>query len=292
MQHAVFLDRDNTLIENDGDLGDPRQVHLVEGVAPALARLREAGYRLVVVTNQGGVARSKLTEADVDAVNQRTARLVCEATGRHDVIDRFYYCPYHPEGTLEQYRRDHPWRKPNPGMIVQAGRDLTLDLARSWLIGDQERDIAAGRAAGCRTVLVSQDQKLVMQAKASATVETITQAVDFILAKGVEDPPPGDNAPAAPSPLAAPPPGPAPGPGADLRRAVLDLTDEIRSDRQRRGELTAFRMAACVAQLLVVLMAMMGLLQVDRLEDFLKWMAGAIILQLLTITLLLVDQRS
>ena len=101
---AVFLDRDNTLIDNDGDLGDPDRVTLLEGVAPALARLRDAGYRLVVVSNQGGVARGVYGETDVDAVNRRIASLVDEAAGRRDVIDRFYFCPYHPEGTVDAYR--------------------------------------------------------------------------------------------------------------------------------------------------------------------------------------------
>ena len=154
---AVFLDRDNTLIANDGDLGDPKLVRLVEGVGAGLGALRDAGYRLVVVTNQGGVARGRFSESDVDAVHQRLAALLDQAAGCSNLIDRFYYCPYHPEGPVERYRRDHPWRKPHPGMLLKAAQDLGLDLARSWMVGDGDGDMAAGRAAGCRTVLVSRN---------------------------------------------------------------------------------------------------------------------------------------
>src|SRR5262245_266762 len=91
MPHAaIFLDRDNTLIANDGDLGDPAQVRVLPGAAQALGALRDAGYRIVVVSNQGGVARGAFSEADVDAVNQRTARLLDAEAGRAGLIDRFY----------------------------------------------------------------------------------------------------------------------------------------------------------------------------------------------------------
>ena len=91
MQPAVFLDRDNTLIANDGDLGDPGQVRLLDGVAQGLAALREAGFRLVVITNQGGVARGRYGEADVDAVHQEIASQVDLEGGRTGIIERFYY---------------------------------------------------------------------------------------------------------------------------------------------------------------------------------------------------------
>jgi|GEM_PF-251193 len=153
MNGAVFLDRDNTIIHNDGDLGDPAQVRLIQGAASAIASLKGLNYRIIVVTNQGGVARGKFTEADVDRVNERINELIRANSGVF--IDRFYYCPYHPEGTVDRYRRDHPWRKPRPGMLLQAARDLGLDLRQSWMIGDQMRDVQAGFSAGVVPILLS-----------------------------------------------------------------------------------------------------------------------------------------
>ena len=157
---AVFLDRDNTLIVNDGDLGDPAGVVLVEGAREAVESLRGAGYRVVVVTNQGGVARGKYTELDVERVNARINELLDGA------VERFYSCPYHPEATVERYRREHPWRKPNPGMLLAAAEELGLDLKQCWLIGDQARDVEAGKRAGVRTIQI--------------TREPITSVADFI----------------------------------------------------------------------------------------------------------------
>ena len=322
VEPAVFLDRDNTLIANGGDLGDAESVRLLDGAAEALSELREAGYRLVVVTNQGGVARGKFTEADVDAVHQRIAQLLDDEIHQPGLIERFYYCPYHPQGTVAEYRRDHPWRKPNPGMILQASRDMELDLEHSWVIGDQDRDIAAGRAAGCRTLLISPDRD---EANAAGAVDSLAGAVKVILRNGESEPIPSA---AASRPVLAPPPvreaspppaapeshddasaefdwdvdtvAPEPGspptdqPLAEVRRAILQLSDEVRSDRVRRSELTAPKMTAGITQLLVVSCAFFGLLQLgdpESFETFVKWILGAALLQLVTITLLLLDPR-
>ncbi len=156
MNAAVFLDRDNTLIHNDGDLGDPAKVRLMQGVASAVASLCGLGYKVVVITNQGGVARGKYTEEDVEAVHERLSELL--AAGANGAkIDRYYYCPYHPEGTVSRYRKEHPNRKPSPGMLQEAAREMGLDLLQSWTIGDQVRDVQAGLAAGTRAVLLRLD---------------------------------------------------------------------------------------------------------------------------------------
>jgi len=156
MNRAVFLDRDNTIIHNDGDLGDPQDVRLMKGAAAGIASLRGLGYKIVVVTNQGGVARGNYTEADVEAVHQRISEALKEqANGA--VVDAYYFCPYHPEGTIARYKREHPWRKPQPGMLTQAASDLKLDLSMCWMIGDAPRDIEAGRAAGARTIMIHTD---------------------------------------------------------------------------------------------------------------------------------------
>jgi D,D-heptose 1,7-bisphosphate phosphatase len=152
MTSAVFLDRDNTLIHNDGDLGDPDEVQLIQGTASAIASLVGLGYKIIVVTNQGGVARGKYTESDVDLVHQRINELIEDTSGVS--VDRFYYCPYHPEGTRTKYRKEHPWRKPKPGMLLQAAKDLELDLVNSWMIGDAVRDVQAGFTAGVTPILL------------------------------------------------------------------------------------------------------------------------------------------
>jgi D-glycero-D-manno-heptose 1,7-bisphosphate phosphatase len=156
MRPAVFLDRDDTLIENrsvtagtahPGDLFDAALVRLVPGVAEGCRRLREAGFALVVVSNQGGVARGTGTVALVEATNARMRGLL-RAEGVE--LDGVYYCPYHPEGVVAPYNTEHEWRKPSAGMLLAAAGDLGLDLSSSWMIGDAQRDVEAAVAAGIR----------------------------------------------------------------------------------------------------------------------------------------------
>ncbi|MBS1371046.1 MAG: D-glycero-beta-D-manno-heptose 1,7-bisphosphate 7-phosphatase [Lentisphaeria bacterium] len=142
MNKAFFLDRDGVVNEEVDYLSDPDQVVILPGVAPALRRLREAGFLAVVVTNQSGVARGMYGEADVLAVHERIRELLAaEGAG----IDRFYYCPHHAK-----YGSPCSCRKPQPGMLLAACRDLDIDPARSAMVGDRLSDVAAGRAAGCR----------------------------------------------------------------------------------------------------------------------------------------------
>ncbi len=148
---AVFVDRDRTLIEDPGYLADPAQVKLLPGAAEAVALLRAAGYPVVVVTNQSGIARGLITEEQLAAVHQRLqALLQQQGTG----VDAIYYCPYldGPEAVVDSYRRASSLRKPQPGMLLAAARDLNLDLKSSWMVGDAVSDIEAGRSAGCRTI--------------------------------------------------------------------------------------------------------------------------------------------
>ncbi|MFQ5411510.1 MAG: D-glycero-alpha-D-manno-heptose-1,7-bisphosphate 7-phosphatase [Phycisphaerae bacterium] len=150
---AIFLDRDQTLIHDPGYLSDPEQVRLLPGVPQALNRLREAGYPLVVVTNQSGIARGYFTEGALAAVHQRMRELL-RAEGTD--IDGIYFCPFldGPEAVHERYRQDSELRKPRPGMLLLAAKEMDLDLSGSWMIGDSPADIEAGRAAGCRTLLI------------------------------------------------------------------------------------------------------------------------------------------
>ncbi len=294
MEPAVFLDRDNTLIANDGDLGDPDRVHLLDGVAKGARELREAGYRLVVITNQGGVARGAFTEDDVDAVHQRIASLIVEQSGGTQVIDRFYYCPYHPEAPLEEYRREHPWRKPNAGMLLQAAQDMNLDLSQCWMVGDQARDIQARAAAGCRTLLLNTDESLRKQTSPSETADTFIDVVQKILSAPPPPPPPKvkttQQLPATEE-GASSDSGNATSELGVLRQAVNELTEEIRNQRVRRMEFNGYRLAAGLFQLLVLLLALLGLLQVGTPDLFIRWILGATLLQLFTIAILILDAR-
>ena len=182
---AIFLDRDDTINRNPdlpdgawegvkwGDLLKPDYALLIPGVIEALRALKDAGYALVVITNQGGVARAGGTMRDVDACNDRMRALIHQSEHResgHDdqlalfddqLIEAWYACPFHPEtGTVEHLSREHTWRKPHPGMVHAACAELNLDPARSWMVGDKQRDLDAAIAAGVpasQTIRVAHD---------------------------------------------------------------------------------------------------------------------------------------
>lgn len=142
---AVFLDRDGTLLDEEGYLGDPEGVQLLRGAARAVAELNAAGLATVLVTNQSGVARGIFDEERLAAVHARVAELLSEE-GAH--LDLVLFCPHHPEHGAPPYRRVCDCRKPAPGMLLRAARALDVDLARSWVVGDAARDLEAGRNAG------------------------------------------------------------------------------------------------------------------------------------------------
>jgi len=163
MRPAVFLDRDDTLIDNAGDLADPSLVRLLPGAVEACERLDGAGYALVVVSNQGVVARGGGTLRDAEATNDRVRALLTPQYARRPLVEAFYFCPFHPRGTVARFSSEHPWRKPAPGMILAAADELGLDLPRSWLVGDAERDIRAATAAGIpppHALLIGPDRPL------------------------------------------------------------------------------------------------------------------------------------
>lgn len=163
---------------NPGDVVNPDLVELLPGASQGLVRLKDAGFMLIVVSNQGSVARGAGSEDDVRAVNAALDRLLAAhaawfhgARGEDEaeldrgrgLIDAFYFCPFHPQGRVPAYTREHPWRKPAPGMILEAAREHGIDLSRSWLIGDAPRDAQAGIAAGIdasRCLLVGPEHDL------------------------------------------------------------------------------------------------------------------------------------
>lgn len=158
MRSAVFLDRDGVLVEDVDLLTRADQLRVLAGVPASLIALREAGFALVVVSNQPVVARGLVTEAEVEAIHAELGGLIRAAGG--PALDGMYFCPHHPNSTLPEYRVDCDCRKPRPGMLLRAARELSLDLRTSFMVGDRLTDIIAGARAGCRTVLVQTGKHL------------------------------------------------------------------------------------------------------------------------------------
>ena len=149
---AVFLDRDGVLIEDRNLLVCAEEMRLLPGVPSALAALKEAGFILIVVSNQAVVARGLISAAGVERLHTELERRLIEAGG--PALDGVYFCPHHPEATVEAYRVACDCRKPRPGLLLRAAREHRLKLPSSFMVGDRITDIAAGRRAGCRTVLI------------------------------------------------------------------------------------------------------------------------------------------
>lgn len=181
-QPAVFLDRDGTIIDDVGYLNDPEKVRLLPGAADAIRRMRSAGYRVVIISNQSGIARGLLDEPTLAQIQARLEELLDQDGAS---LDGVYYCPYldGPDAVVEAYRRNSELRKPRPGMLFQAARELNLDLKRSWMIGDSASDVAAGHSAGCRTILVRSNRADSAQDERSATctVDSLAEAADAVL---------------------------------------------------------------------------------------------------------------
>jgi len=151
LKRAVFLDRDGTINVEKEYLHRPEEFEFIPGVPEAIRLLRTAGFRVIVVTNQSGVARGYYDEQAVEALH----RHLDGELARYDTgVDAYYFCPHHPVEGVGEYRTACDCRKPLPGMLIQAARDFGLDLGRSYIVGDKLADVEAGLAAGCGTVLV------------------------------------------------------------------------------------------------------------------------------------------
>jgi D,D-heptose 1,7-bisphosphate phosphatase len=151
MRRAVFLDRDGTLIEEAGYLDRLERMVFFPFSVDAVRVLNRGGFKVVVITNQAGIARGIVRESFVAEAHRHIANRLAAGGA---TIDGFYYCPHYPDGVLEQYRQACDCRKPQPGLLRRAAADLDLDLARSFVVGDRWHDLAAGQAVGARGVLV------------------------------------------------------------------------------------------------------------------------------------------
>ena len=174
LRPAVFFDRDGTLMEEVHYCADPSLVRLFPGTAAALRQLTERGYLCVIITNQSGIGRGLLTEAQYHAVQAELLRQLGA-----DLIAASYFCPDAPP-------TPSPRRKPEPGMVLEAVRDLGIDLARSWFVGDKAADISCGARVGTRTILVqtgygAQTAAALCEPAPDFLVKDVAAAADVIL---------------------------------------------------------------------------------------------------------------
>ncbi len=183
---AVLLDRDGIIDEmvyypDPGIVDSPftaKQFVLTPGIGSALRTMKAAGYKLVLVSNQPGIAKKHMSMADFRKVQAKMRRLLA-AEGVE--LDAEYYCFHHPQARVAAYRADCACRKPKPGMLLDAARDLGLDLRRSVMIGDGLYDVLAGRSAGCRTILVAN-----LNGTLGAKMDELGAHPDFV-ARGVAE---------------------------------------------------------------------------------------------------------
>ena len=313
---AIFFDRDNTLISCDEYLGDPEQVTLIDGAAEAVARARRLGYATVIFSNQSGVARGYFTEEAVHSVNQRIDEMLRDGDAKA-IIDRHEFCPFHPEASIEKYRQESPMRKPGPGMLHQAAEALKLDLSKSWVIGDAPRDIEAGHAAGCRTILftdVSLKPSLAtraeQQVEADFTAATLKEAMDIVEEHTDHVLPSPMSPPPPPPPL--PPPSPPPEPHAAeapvptitkmlaqsqphstarLESLANEILQEMRRNREQpTSDFSVSKLMAGIVQILVLAVLFMAFLNREG-HSLLPLMLFALTLQTMAIALLIMGRQ-
>ena len=167
---AIFLDRDGTILQDVDYCGDPNDVKVLPGAPEALGKLKESGFKLIVITNQSGIARGYFTERQYRAIEAEVSRQIGD-----DLIDATYFCPHLPNDGCK-------CRKPSPEMVLNAARDHHVNLASSFFIGDKESDLACGRNAGVRTILVRTGYgKDVDGALADFVAQDLGQAAEIVL---------------------------------------------------------------------------------------------------------------
>ena len=278
---AVFWDRDNTLIDDSGYIDDPDLVKLLPGAADALKRLKEAGIENVVVTNQSGIARGKFDEPTLAKIHDRLGKLLDEQGAQLDAI---YYCPYldGDEAIVEEYCKDSDLRKPKPGMLIKAAMERKLDLPASWAIGDSLTDAQAGRAAGCRTILVPKDTSGIATLRKHKDVDFVAlsanEAVDIVLKHTPSDKPE------------------TPGTGGQSKTSarLQEILAFLRTvDRRNRADDFSFaKLAGAVVQIVALAALLWALFAMIRNgEEAVLRMLLALVLQVMAMTFFLLSLR-
>ena len=185
MNKTFFLDRDGVIIEDENYLSDPAKARLCPGCAEAIRQIADAGYQIIVTSNQSGIARGYFSWKEVKAVEARIEELLVKEGAPKP--NAWYYCPHHPKGVIPEYTQECDCRKPKPGLLLQAGREHNVDFQHSCMIGDKLSDIEAAYAAGCRSAALvltghGGEQKLESLDHPCLTAGTILDAVRKLLA--------------------------------------------------------------------------------------------------------------
>ncbi len=177
MNKAIFLDRDGTIIKDKHYAYLPDEMEFIDGVLPALLKLQKAGFLLIVVTNQSGIARGLFTEDDLRRFNG----VFTDECKKHGVsISKIYYCPHHPEGVVSAYSTECACRKPKTGLFFDAVQDFDIDLSASFAIGDNLRDCAICLQSGCRGCLIG-DNVLPVSAENISVYSSFAECAEAIL---------------------------------------------------------------------------------------------------------------
>ena len=178
-QKAVFLDRDGTINKYVGFLRKSDELELIDGAAEAIRKINESGYLAIVVTNQPVIARGEVTGDELETIHNKMETLLGQEGA---YLNGIYYCPHHPDkgfdGEIKELKIECGCRKPKPGMLIKASEDFNIDLSQSWMIGDSENDILAGKSAGCKTALIGKDSGLFGQ---DVCVANLKEFVDMYL---------------------------------------------------------------------------------------------------------------
>lgn len=179
---AAFLDRDGTIIIDSGYVYRIEDVIFIRGAIEAIQRLNKSNFKVIVITNQSGVARGYFSETDVKKLHLYINK---ELVKHKAWIDKFYYCPHHPEAKIRNYRKNCDCRKPEHGFILKAISEFGIDVKRSFVIGDKSIDICAGKKAGIKTVLITKVKNtrkdLVCRERPDWKAESLLSAVTYLL---------------------------------------------------------------------------------------------------------------
>jgi D,D-heptose 1,7-bisphosphate phosphatase len=182
MNKAIFIDKDGTLIEDVSYNIDPAKIRFSVSSLEGLRAFKAEGYLLIVITNQSGIARGFF---DIEAFNHLRIHIDKFLSGEGIIVDDWFICPHHAEGSISQYAIECNCRKPKPGLILNAAKKFNIALDKSWMIGDILHDIEAGNSAGCRTILIDNGNETEWhynyQRKPTQVVKTINEAASYIL---------------------------------------------------------------------------------------------------------------